>query len=611
MEQAGANRPELEKALKHYAKNPADSLKLRAAEFLVENMPDKYSVEYTVPFENLMAFCIRMNGAESRQAVDEAYGSMKPVIKKDVEHVTGDYLVKNIDLSFKVWEEQPWGKDVPFDVFCEDILPYRVANEPLENWREKVLACYAKLNTSFKTQQGITAVEACSQANSQLPIIGLTTDVPDMNYSMIMTSTRGMCDEMAIIAIFVMRALGIPVSKDYILKWPGNYAGHSWNSVYDGFGRRFSFMGTEKNPKQEHVYSHLLKSKVYRQTFAKQPHINADNSDIPPELHDRYMKDVTHEYLTPDTLRNRGCRNVEIPAKDPPTKNTGYAYLATKGLEAWNIIGWGETDTGAHTINFGAAGRNIMYLPLYYANSVQTPAHYPFIVDSNDSIRIFEPDTGSYRQITVTEISPMTYNYMERMSNGVFEGANRADFSDAEVLYAIKKLDGTYFYSANVRNPKPFRYVRYVSCGNAYGNVAEVELYSDRGEKLGGKPFGSPSDSPDYSCDKAFDGDVLTFFDTSPESDGWTGMDLGKPQTITKIRYFPRNEGNFIYEGHTYDLFYWGYKGWQLYEQQVAAGHFLNFRIPAGGLFYLKDATTDKATPWFTVDENGEWKKVF
>jgi hypothetical protein len=39
LKQAGKNRRELEKVLKHYGQNPADNLKLCAAEFLIVNMP--------------------------------------------------------------------------------------------------------------------------------------------------------------------------------------------------------------------------------------------------------------------------------------------------------------------------------------------------------------------------------------------------------------------------------------------------------------------------------------------------------------------------------------------------------------------------------------------
>ena len=42
---AGENRHELEKVLYHYSQNPSDSLKLRAATFLIENMPGHYTLE--------------------------------------------------------------------------------------------------------------------------------------------------------------------------------------------------------------------------------------------------------------------------------------------------------------------------------------------------------------------------------------------------------------------------------------------------------------------------------------------------------------------------------------------------------------------------------------
>ena len=42
---SNTNRPELEKALQHYAQHPEDSLKFQAALFLIENMPGHYTLE--------------------------------------------------------------------------------------------------------------------------------------------------------------------------------------------------------------------------------------------------------------------------------------------------------------------------------------------------------------------------------------------------------------------------------------------------------------------------------------------------------------------------------------------------------------------------------------
>ena len=45
---AKENQKELEKVLAHYAQHPADALKLKAAEFLIENMPGHYTIQGTL-----------------------------------------------------------------------------------------------------------------------------------------------------------------------------------------------------------------------------------------------------------------------------------------------------------------------------------------------------------------------------------------------------------------------------------------------------------------------------------------------------------------------------------------------------------------------------------
>jgi hypothetical protein len=67
--------------------------------------------------------------------------------------------------------------------------------------------------------------------------------------------------------------------------------------------------------------------------------------------------------------------------------------------------------------------------------------------------------------------------------------------------------------------------------------------------KLTGAAFGtSPaySGNPTATYDKAFDGDVTTFFDDSVDSGGYTGMDLGSGRTsmVRAIRFYPRKDFN-------------------------------------------------------------------
>ena len=190
LRQAGRNRKELEKVLDYYGKNPADSLKRYAAEFLIVNMPGKYSEYREGPWNDLATMYLRWTSSSDKQLVMDTYQLGKPIRKDDVTHITAEYLINNIDLAFKVWQEQPWGKTIPFDVFCEEILPYRLHTEPLENWREKVLASFADLYNSFKQDTVITTVEACSKVNDLLPRFRMDKDFPFMSFSQMMASTR-------------------------------------------------------------------------------------------------------------------------------------------------------------------------------------------------------------------------------------------------------------------------------------------------------------------------------------------------------------------------------------------------------------------------------------
>lgn len=58
---------------------------------------------------------------------------------------------------------------------------------------------------------------------------------------------------------------------------------------------------------------------------------------------------------------------------------------------------------------------------------------------------------------------------------------------------------------------------------------------------LHGTPYGSsPPFDPADGYDKAYDGDVTTFFDYSQASGGYAGIDVGAAAPVTKIRFVPR-----------------------------------------------------------------------
>ncbi|MBQ4524942.1 MAG: hypothetical protein IJA00_02545, partial [Bacteroidaceae bacterium] len=133
--------PSLQRVLDEYQH---DEQKLRAAEFLILNLPyyHSYSEEDVAPHLKLHEYYgVRWYGfRQARDSVMRMYGRYLPIMDNPIPdiQISPDYLIDNIEWAFKVWEEQPWGKNVTFEDFCEYILPHRIKDETLKPWREKV-----------------------------------------------------------------------------------------------------------------------------------------------------------------------------------------------------------------------------------------------------------------------------------------------------------------------------------------------------------------------------------------------------------------------------------------------------------------------------------------
>lgn len=139
LEQSGDNRKELEQVLLHYSIKEADSLHLKAAQFLITHMPGHYSWK-------------SKELGNYRNYMDSIYPEMSSVVKKvvysipwhsnqlsldkgmmleDIKTIKADFLIRHIDNAINMWQQSPWLRDVTFENFCEYLLPYRVGDEPL------------------------------------------------------------------------------------------------------------------------------------------------------------------------------------------------------------------------------------------------------------------------------------------------------------------------------------------------------------------------------------------------------------------------------------------------------------------------------------------------
>jgi hypothetical protein len=362
---ADDNRSELEKVLKHYSRNPSDSLKLRAAEFLIENMLCKYSEYYDTPWENVATVSYFLTRVSDKEKLLNDYQLGTPVVQDDLHCITAEYLINNIEMSFRSWQVAPWGEYITFDVFCETILPYRISTEPLENWREQVLASFADVYRSLLDSSDMTVVKAYRIVNEKLPEFIYDKYFPAMSFRQLMTSTRGRHEQRAVFAAFVMRAMGIPVTWEMILQ-PSLHEQNLRNIVGDSVGILFSSNEQPEN-----------KAKVLEYSFREQ-------SKIPSSLRYLYLSDISLKYCNVKDVDIIISSEGETVAQPPE-----YACLAIVSPSSKLIpAGCGKYGNGAY--RFASLGANTMYQPVIYKGGQQTPFSRPFFLTDKGKVVYLE-----------------------------------------------------------------------------------------------------------------------------------------------------------------------------------------------------------------------------
>ncbi len=610
---AGANRSELFHVLRHYEDN-GDSLKLCAAQFLIGSMADKgyltgkaideyytfidsvYQIsqeEYDIPY---IYEVFRRNAVHLTE---------RPIINRDVQMLSADYLIRNIDEAFAVWD-RPWNRHLTFEEFCEWILPYRVGTEIPENWRVLYRERFEPLLVDDSIRTARQACEAINNELIKLPIHIAETGVLSVSLrpSSLINIKFGQCGDYANLAIYAMRAAGIPVGIETVPHWGDMNNGHVFNVVYDNDGTFHDFSGAENNP-DEHLARFRSKiPKVYRQTFGSQASslaLRHGNEDIPDFFKDPCKVDVTARYPF--------IKSKDITV-DMPEVGRRFAYLCVFDPNGWTPVAWGTVE--GIQARFEAVGSDIVYQTAVYSEGKLRLVGNPFFLDSLGSLKYFTPQAETMDYVLERKFrDPYRLEYLPPLMQGSrFQGADNPEFRDAVTFYVISEEPAFQYITVMNENRKPVRYVRYQSSDTTWGNMAEVEFYTEGSDSpLQGEIIGKYIPSvyyPRNGAEMLFDGDPLTFFHTN-DSLSWGGLELKKPEVITRIRYLIRNDDNGIRKGHEYELFYMKDGEWKSLGRKVAVEDDRLFYkgIPKGALYWLRDYTRGREERIFTIENDG------
>jgi len=601
---------QLRKAVLDHYRGDKNPLKIKAARFLLDNMKERFSVEG----ERVQRYSdsirkYHQNGDSLHKKIFPLRSlSFQENIIRDINSVTPEYLIDNIDRSFAAWDEAGWKDQVCFEDFCEFILPYRIGNEPLEYWKKEIVhdsifkatgdeiySCtdlkkaatlfirkFHKINSGFKAKYGENAA-----------------NIPDLPYSIFKLISTGTCVDLSKVNMFPCRAAGIPITSDFTPRWANYRSDHVWPVIITKL-KSYPFGYPVKDSLGIYRADTIRKpSKVYRNIFSGNPESHARQRGycefLPYFFNNPRLIDVTDKYIP--------TKDIKIPVLFNKGKDK-FGYLAINNRESWDPVGWGRLKFGA--AKFPKIGFNALYLPAFVSEEGIKPFNYPFTVLKNGKIRYLKPDFDKVRKVEIQRKSPLSRGIqkdIEKMIRSKFQASNDADFKNPETFYTITQYPDVYYNEIKVNSPKKYRYVRYLGRDSTRCYIAELEFYTkNSNEPLKGKVIGTKGGKP---LENAFDGDPLTYIEATLEPNRWVGLDLGVPKEISRIRFEARNDKNHIIPGNFYELFYWD-KEWKSLGEKKGTDKVLVYdNAPSGCLFLLKNYTEGKEEQIFTY-ENGK-----
>ena len=185
-----------------------------------------YEADYTqrlktLPTDNAKAALRQAKTDEERAAVKFLYAYMT---LPDIADYSPEFHLRQIRTTLRAQKEMQWADKVPQREWLHFVLPVRVNNEHLDEFRT---VCYEELKERVK---GMSMKEAILEVNHWCHE-HVTYQPSDARTSPPLSSMRsaiGRCGEESTYTVAALRAVGIPARQVYTPRWAHTDDNHAW-----------------------------------------------------------------------------------------------------------------------------------------------------------------------------------------------------------------------------------------------------------------------------------------------------------------------------------------------------------------------------------------------
>lgn len=163
---------------------------------------------------------------EDREALAFLVAEMPAV---DLATVDSELLLESVRLAREARETFPWGASVPGDVYLHYVLPMRVSQEPLENWRPLLMGELRErlLGIDSMEEAALEVNRWCGERVGFKP-----TQRRDQGVFETLASGYGRCEEMMIVHIAALRSVCIPARQAWTPYWTTCDNNHAWTELW-------------------------------------------------------------------------------------------------------------------------------------------------------------------------------------------------------------------------------------------------------------------------------------------------------------------------------------------------------------------------------------------
>ncbi|MCL2561785.1 MAG: hypothetical protein FWE10_05635 [Rikenellaceae bacterium] len=588
---AGENRIELEQVLRHYAADPADRQKLAAAKFLIRNMPGHgtYSDAITAHYyEAVLATYpnLHPHTLHTLLCLPDFYNTYLAERTEDIQNISAEFLIWHIDRVFALWHATPWHEDIPFEIFCEHLLPYRAGSEPLDYLMHRpdvnidsMLTIWRNYNTEIPSFRAYAAALA-------FPVRERSYNLPAPVGNHVYNFD---CISNAVQYMLLNRLIGVPAAIDYTPDWPHRNGRHYWDYAFDPV-----------RPETVSLHGDFRKfAKIYRTTYSHNPMPRYNGRDYIPGLFQRpFNRDVTDLYVSTEDVVVRMDGRLRHHKPD-------HIYLCIFNELVWRPVAWAEVR--GRMARFEKVGTGIAYLPVFFNGKEMMPAGYPFILHYDGTVQELKPDADDSTTLRLRRKHTMHAQQLAWDSSIAGMMVKGVDTAEDETLLHTFTLDSSApYYSVAFEQPQEFRLWKFEMPPRTHpADVAELCLYDASGAIISFDGAQFVHNGRDERPHNLIDGDVLTY-----------GMirnnliiDFGAPVEVSRIDVMARNDDNYIVPGQIYELFYMDRDKWVSLGIQVADERFLEFDdVPQGALYWLRNRSKGREERIFTASRDGEIK---